>query len=638
MAKANHLVMPVPMIKSPRSFLMLPVLILISHLLAAQSNISGIVNSYYKVIEVIPAKACVRLNTTIGLGYNDKAMIIQMKGASINTASSTSSSFGDTTSLNDAGNYEIGTICSISGDSVFFDYMFLNNYTVTGQVQLVRIPEYYSATVVDTLKAAPWNNTTGTGGVLAIFVDQDLVLNKPISADTIGYRGGIFRLSNGTCSNIPGATAYAYNPTSATQLGATKGEGVADVVITQAGGRGAPANGGGGGNNHNNGGAGGANLTAGGDGGGNSSSSGCSTPIQGKAGKALSSYGGKKIFMGGGGGAGHANNGFAASNGGGHGGGIVFIRALNIIGNGYKISANGQTGGPALSDGASGGGAGGTIILSASSYSGTMNITANGGQGGIEDDGLNINKCYASGGGGSGGVIYFSGSVPGGVTATASGGSAGPEINHDVSCNTAVASFPGLAGQVITSYTFRSSLVLSNSYCTNLLPVELVSFSAYFNAGKVVLSWKTVQPELVDHFVIERSEDAMHWIERNTVAADATKTVYGYEDLSPVPGNNFYRIKIFRKNNAVSYSGVRKVIAPLGNEVIAIYPNPASGKIFVSGLNSSSPFTVFDQMGKLIFEKKIITTQHIIEVDLPSLPKGVYLIRVGDTVKRLSIY
>jgi hypothetical protein len=267
-----------------------------------------------------------------------------------------------------------------------------------------------------------------------------------------------------------------------------------------------------------------------------------------------------------------------------------------------------------------------------------MNITANGGQGGIEDDGLNINKCYASGGGGSGGVIYFSGSVPGGIVATASAGNAGPEINHDVSCSAAVPSSPGLAGQVITGYTFRSSLVLSNSYCTSLLPVELVSFSAYFNAGKVLLSWKTVQPELVDHFVIERSDDAMQWSERNTLVADAAKTVYGYEDLSPVPGNNFYRIKIFRKNNAVSYSGVRKVIVPPGSEVIAIYPNPASGKIFVSGLNSSSSFMVFDQMGKLIFEKKIIATQHIIEVDLPVLPKGVYLIRVGETVKRLSIY
>ena len=71
------------------------------------------------------------------------------------------------------------------------------------------MPEYYSATVIDTLKAAPWNNTTGTGGVLAIFVDEDLTLNKPVSADTVGYRGGAYRLSNGTCNNSPGANLYA---------------------------------------------------------------------------------------------------------------------------------------------------------------------------------------------------------------------------------------------------------------------------------------------------------------------------------------------------------------------------------------------------------------------------------------------
>ena len=76
--------------------------------------ISGIVNSYYSVVEVIPAKACVRLNTTAGLNYNDKVMIVQMKGAGINT--SNSSSFGDTTSLNNAGNYEIGAVCHVDGD------------------------------------------------------------------------------------------------------------------------------------------------------------------------------------------------------------------------------------------------------------------------------------------------------------------------------------------------------------------------------------------------------------------------------------------------------------------------------------------------------------------------------------------
>jgi hypothetical protein len=614
-------------------------LLFLSYYSPGQTNISGIVNSYYKVIDVIPSKACVRLTSVTGLGFNDKAMIIQMKGASINTSSSTSSAFGDTVSLNNAGNYEVTTICYVRGDSVFFDYMILNNYTyATDHVQLVRIPQYASAVVVDTLKAAPWNNTTGTGGVLGIFVDQDLTLNAPISGDSIGYRGGSFRLSSGTCSNSPGATAYAYNPTSGTQNGAYKGEGVADVVITQAGGRGAPANGGGGGNNHNNGGAGGANLSAGGDGGGNSSSTGCTLAIQGKGGKALSNYGGKKVFMGGGGGAGHSNNGFAPSNGGGHGGGIVFVRADNLMGNGKKISANGQVGGPGASDGASGGGAAGTIILYVNNYIGTTTISANGGQGGQEDDGLNLNKCYGSGGGGSGGVIYFSGPTPGApVTSTATGGNAGPEINHDGSCNAAVASSPGVAGQIISNYTFSSSMVLANTYCSVLLPVELRWMNAYYSNGQIVLTWKTSQPELINHFSLEQSNDANNW----TVASDRPAIdgsfIYTYNDFSPQPGDYYYRIRVVKKNGVVSYSAIRKVVVPGKNEAITIYPNPASNKIFIAGLNSVSQLDLFDQTGKLIWQKKITALQSIIEIDLPGLPTGIYLIKVGKKIQKLIV-
>jgi hypothetical protein len=611
--------------------------IAVSHLSPAQANISGIVNTYYKVIDIIPAKACVRLNTTTGLGFNDKAMIVQMKGATINT--STSGSFGDTTSLNNAGNYEIGTICYIKSDSVFFDYLFLNNYTIADKVQLVRIPEYNSAIVVDTLKAAPWNNTTGTGGVLAIFVDQDLTLNKPISADTVGYRGGTYRLSNNTCSDFAGATLYAYDPTSATQNGAYKGEGVADVAIALAGGRGAPANGGGGGNNHNNGGAGGANLTAGGNGGGNSSSTGCTLALQGRGGKPLSSHGGTKIFMGGGGGAGHTNNGFASSNGGGHGGGIVFIRADNLIGNGYKISANGQVGGPAASDGASGAGAGGTIILHVNNYTGSTIIAANGGQGGTEDDGLNINKCYGSGGGGSGGVIYFSGAIPGvPVTSTVSGGNAGPEVNHDGSCNAAVASSLGSAGQMIANYTFSNSLVLANTYCSVLLPVELVWFNAQYSNGQAILNWEIAQLELVDHFIIEKSSDAHNWEIVYTLSANDGLFIYRYNDLLPKPGNNYYRIKVVKKNNAASYSAIRKVLAPGKNETISIYPNPAHNKIYISGIHSSAQLSLLDQTGKLTWQKRIIANQTSIEVELPSLPAGVYVLKVGEAVKRLVIH
>ena len=79
--------------------------------LSQTTNISGIVNSYYQVIEVIPAKAAVRLSSVSGIVPNAHAMIIQMKGATIST--SNNSSFGDTISLNNAGNYEINDyMCS----------------------------------------------------------------------------------------------------------------------------------------------------------------------------------------------------------------------------------------------------------------------------------------------------------------------------------------------------------------------------------------------------------------------------------------------------------------------------------------------------------------------------------------------
>jgi len=119
-----------------RHIILLQALIFAFTLASGQTSISGIVNDYYRVIEVIPSKACVRLNTVSGLARLQKTLLIQMKGASVIT--SNNSNFGDTSSLNNAGNYELAIICGINGDSVFMLHNFLNNYTVADKVQLVR--------------------------------------------------------------------------------------------------------------------------------------------------------------------------------------------------------------------------------------------------------------------------------------------------------------------------------------------------------------------------------------------------------------------------------------------------------------------------------------------------------------------
>jgi len=595
------------------------------------SNISGIVNSYYKVVEIIPAKAAIRVSNISGLNMNDKVMIIQMKGASVSTANN--NSFGDTTSLNNAGNYEIGTICSIHGDTAYMFFNLANQYTVSDKVQLVKFAEYYSANVIDTVKAASWDSSAGTGGVIAISVTTDLTLNAPIFADSKGYKGGsILQCSSTFCVT---ANGYAYNPTitSFQQYGAWKGEGIASIATSISGGRGALANGGGGGNFHNNGGGGGANLTKGGDGGGNSSLIGCLSSYVGIAGKPLSSSSGKKIFLGGGGGAGHYNS-ITPTGGGGNGGGIIFITANNLIGNGYKISANGQTGGSTSSDGASGGGAGGTIIMDIlNSYSGSLIIQTNGGTGGTSNDGGNVNRCYGAGGGGSGGVIYFTGSSYG--TINTNGGNAGPEVSSDASC-TVILPSAGTNGSTISDYSYIRSLVPAG-YCSTLLPVTLLYFKATAAQGKAWLQWKIASSDLISHFVIERLGNVNGWKNIGSVNANNNLSVYDFIDNNPTTGINQYRIKIVETNGKTYYSPIQKISIDVNSE-FDIYPNPSSGIINIAGdFSSLTTIQLFDLAGKMIWEKEIFSNNNIARLQLPLLTQGIYTMRINNSIKKLVI-
>lgn len=623
-----------------RDVILFPVVVLSSQWSFGQtSNISGIINSYYPVDKILPANDGVIVLNPAGLSQHDKIMIIQMKGASINT--SNSASFGDTMSLNNAGNYEIATICSIQNDTIYLFFNLLNSYTISGKVQLVKFAEYSSAMVVDTVKALPWDNSTGTGGVIAISVDDDLTLNAPIYADSSGFRGGNIKLSNGTCGNgfpIPVANAYYYDANSLSpQNGGFKGEAIVDLVASQSGGRGAAANGGGGGNNHNNGGGGGANLSTGGRGGGNSSSAGCTSNLRGEAGKALSNWGGQKIFFGGGGGAGHANDGFVSSWGAGHGGGIIFISANNLISNISKISANGQSGGPALSDGASGGGAGGTIIMDIfNSYSGILTIEANGGSGGTENDGGNINRCYGGGGGGSGGAIYFNGSLPA-VNITATAGAAGPETGRDAGCNAAVPALAGATGSINSFYTYARPFDPAGS-CHSVLAVQVIYFSLSRKQDLVEIDCKLANPEEVRNILVQKWIEGLGWINLDTIIANDHVQEYKSMDASPLPGKNQYRLKVIEKDRSFIYSTVKQLYFSGLAEQYKIYPNPAGRQLTIAGkFPGGTSIRLYDLSGRLVMEKKSTVNNYEVKLELEGLASGIYVLRINDVVKKLII-
>jgi len=395
----------------------IPFQIICALLLLCSKGVSAqiVVNSYASVISVTNSSghSVVTVDSSSLFIVDDKVLIIQMKGAVID--SSNDSTFGNITSLNNAGNYEFAQVSGISGNKVTLNIALSKSYTPAGHVQLIKVfvptlDKNNNYTVSSTLTARPWNGSKG--GIFALETTGNLTLNANIDVTGKGFKGG--RVSPNYYNPVFGITDWAFmlNPDTNTygDQGGQKGEGIADYLFNLSAGRGKQANGGGGGNGHKCGGGGGGNGGVGGMGGRQANSTG--NAWGGRGGVTLTDSGSNRIFFGGGGGGGHQHNG--TGTGGGNGGGIVIIRAKSISSSGsYGIIANGDSARSVrdyASDGVGGGGAGGTVLLDIASYSNAINIYARGGKGGDCAYLYTRYEYTAGSGGGGGGVVYYTGS------------------------------------------------------------------------------------------------------------------------------------------------------------------------------------------------------------------------------------
>ncbi len=376
-----------------------------------------VINKYASVIDIDYCLSKVVVDNTTGFLVNDKVLLIQMKGAQINT--SNTNLYGNVEDYKNAGNYEIGQIEKIEGHNIYLKKRIVRNYDVDYKVQLVKIPVYDNYTNENVLTCKPWDGETG--GIFIILVNNTFTLHKDIDVSGKGYRGG----KKKDQYDAYGHSSFYYALDD--HGGARKGEGIfliEDDSDYECG-KGANANGGGGGNGHNRGGGGGANFGTGGIGGKKYADNTAGQGIGGKPVAYNNSL--NKIFMGGGGGAGDMNDNVGSS--GGNGGGIVVIISMKIAGNNHFIKSNGEdvvyvSG----KDGSGGGGAGGTVLLDVPfDNNPSFSIQVNGGKGG--DDYPPYNNSHGPGGGGGGGLIRSSHNLTSNIHVALNGGEPGKIVN-----------------------------------------------------------------------------------------------------------------------------------------------------------------------------------------------------------------
>ena len=200
-------------------------------------------------------------------------------------------------------------------------------------------------------------------------------------------------------------------------------------------------------------------------------------------------------------------------------------------------------------------------------------------------------------------------------------------INTDGSGYTVLKNFDGTAGRLTWDELLEIPLIS--------LPVSLTDFVAQEKGSKVELSWITAQEENSDRFLVERSKDGTtDFIPLVTIPAkgfSSVMTTYTAEDIHPIRGKNYYRLKMMDRDGQFKYSRIRLVEFEKGNDLISFYPNPAKNEITIesSFRGNKLNISVTDISGRLI-NKQTVANASIIIYNISSLQEGVYTLTIGD--------
>jgi hypothetical protein len=169
-----------------------------------------------------------------------------------------------------------------------------------------------------------------------------------------------------------------------------------------------------------------------------------------------------------------------------------------------------------------------------------------------------------------------------------------------------------------------------------VLPVNWLNITAYHTNGINKVEWKVTEDNM-DRYEVERSADGRSFEKIGTVRSNGARNVsitYTLDDVNPLRGVNYYRIKSFSKDGRSNYSRMVMVMVDARGMVVGnLYPNPATTQItyeVVSGSNTKATVELLDITGKQLKlrTESFIRGTNTLKYDIENLPQGQYMLRV----------
>jgi hypothetical protein len=170
-----------------------------------------------------------------------------------------------------------------------------------------------------------------------------------------------------------------------------------------------------------------------------------------------------------------------------------------------------------------------------------------------------------------------------------------------------------------------------------VLPLTLLEFNARKAVGSVVLGWKTTSEENIDHFVLEKSQDGIHFESLTTMQpGPGSANSYTYTDNQlPDAAYTYYRLEWIERDGRSFYSQVLAVKSEgTEGQNVKVYSNPFSQSLLVQ-LNEAKKenikLEIIDNSGRIIDHQERSVeagTSNFLVKPQKQVASGVYYMRI----------
>lgn len=209
--------------------------------------------------------------------------------------------------------------------------------------------------------------------------------------------------------------------------------------------------------------------------------------------------------------------------------------------------------------------------------------------------------------------------------------------NWDTYGATGTATGTNAAGDVSwPAVSMFSPFSIASTDFSNPLPIAINYFKGIKQGNNHVLDWKVTcisTPHTT--MVLQRSSNGQMYNDINSITADAARCnqPFNYTDAAPLPGINYYRLKITDADGKVSYSTTVVLLNDTkGIRIISIAPNPVVNQTLLLNITSTKTtqlgINIFDMQGRLVSRQTVslIAGYSSLPVQVGSLAPGNYTI------------